>query len=385
MDLTRSLIGRPVRCLRGCWGWLSNLLNGSKQGPHVYNLPCFQKYLSLLSVARPRKPRPWHNVGVTLNHHDLLEGGESLDTLKENKIDRGISRMEAFLKRKKRRLSPDEGLTASEQADEPTEVKLAILSSLHSDIDQEALLDILLAHDGNVDEASSALRHQSQPKRASGVIGSQASLKQFATFPSGRSPSPKKAKMLSKKGKTLFLYDPEDIEEHTPCSIIHNFLPADLANDLLSELLEESKTYEKITFKLFDTVVASPHTSSFYLGSIDASDQHKREYLYNGATLTVYSIPKSHALYSMIKRPDRLPRTFAKLRLSSTAPSPSSKQLSTLRLRAASQRATPTVVSCVTSPRRHGCRTPPSSTATTVPPSLWAGTQTSSHTWAREQ
>ncbi|KKY38579.1 putative grf zinc finger domain-containing protein [Diaporthe ampelina] len=51
-------------------------------------------------------------------------------------------------------------------------------------------------------------------------------------------------------------------------------------------MLEESKTFEKITFKLFDNVVSSPHTSSFYVDSHDEMRKQKIDYLYNGARLT---------------------------------------------------------------------------------------------------
>lgn len=42
-------------------------------------------------------------------------------------------------------------------------------------------------------------------------------------------------------------------------------------------MLEESKTFEKITFKLFDNVVSSPHTSSFYVDSHDEMQKQKIE------------------------------------------------------------------------------------------------------------
>ncbi|KAK7738910.1 hypothetical protein SLS63_002247 [Diaporthe eres] len=181
--------------------------------------------------------------------------------------------------------------------DEPTEVKLAILSSLHPDFSQEALLDILLEHDGSVAATSvslsvpstsrSLLSSSSSPNKAANSVVSQTSLKNFAAAHSADGvPAAKKTKLLSRKGATLHLFDPDDIAEHTPCSIIHNFLPSDLANGLLTEMLEESKTFEKITFKLFDNVVSSPHTSSFYVDSHDEMRKQKIEYLYNGARLT---------------------------------------------------------------------------------------------------
>lgn len=84
-------------------------------------------------------------------------------------------------------------------------------------------------------------------------------------------------KLLSRRGATLHLFDPADIEDHTPCSVIHNFLPTEMANDLLQEMLKESKSFEKITFKLFDNVVTSPHTSSFYVDSFDEMQRQKFE------------------------------------------------------------------------------------------------------------
>ncbi|CAM1511436.1 Fc.00g089490.m01.CDS01 [Cosmosporella sp. VM-42] len=192
--------------------------------------------------------------------------------------------MKAFLTRPKKRKSSPEPLLHIPETDEPTEVKLALLSSLCPSLDQESLLDILLAHDGSVSEASASLKTPPPIKKTgSSVIGYQQSLKQY-TFPT-ESTSPTKKKLKSKKGSTLHLYDPDDVAEHTPCTIIHNFLPPEEANELLRELLEESKTYEKITFKLFDNVVASPHTSSFYVESYDEIKRQKTDYHYNGARL----------------------------------------------------------------------------------------------------
>lgn len=201
--------------------------------------------------------------------------------------------MDAFLHRPKRKPSPD-----CPSDDEPTEVKLALLSSLHPELGQDTLLDVLLAHDGAVAEASAVLQNTRSKPKGSGVIGSQQSLRLYAvplptdaTLASGDCTSPARKKLKSKKGSTLHLYDPEDVAEYTPCTIIHNFLPPTLANDLLSELLEESKSFEKITFKLFDNVVASPHTSSFYVETDNEMHSQKTDYHYNGAKLIVGLFP----------------------------------------------------------------------------------------------
>lgn len=209
--------------------------------------------------------------------------------------------MEAFVTRKKRKASSssNEVGCVEDREEESTDVKLALLSSLCPNVPQDVLLDVLLAHDGSVSEAATYLRLPTPVAKPGGQVGSQTSLRSFATAPSterSQSPSPKKARLLSRKGATLHLFDPEDISQHTPCTIIHNFLAPDEANDLLRELLEESKSYERITFKLFDNVVSSPHTSSFYVGSVDEMNRQKLEYLYNGARLTVTNRQPSWAL-----------------------------------------------------------------------------------------
>lgn len=167
--------------------------------------------------------------------------------------------------------------------DESTEVKLAMLASLvadeGTDIDQDMLFDLLLAHDGSVEAAVDAFhskpdkwKNKKKLKIESGVIGQQTSLRSL--FPQTSSASPEKKStgyattLLSRRGRTLNLYDPVDVEAHTPCTLVHNFLPPALANDFLREMLAEAKTFgDPYTFKLFDQVVSSPHTSCFYLES----------------------------------------------------------------------------------------------------------------------
>ncbi|KAH0541447.1 hypothetical protein FGG08_004056 [Glutinoglossum americanum] len=197
--------------------------------------------------------------------------------------------MDAFVSRKRRRLStPADAASSTRIApnaqEDSTELKLAILSSLHPNIDQGVLLEVLLSSEGSVDEASRALLNQAfapdgeSPRKKSNIHGAitsqqQTSLSSFITPPPTRdgstSPQKRPPRTLAKKGKTVHLFSPEDIAAHTPCSIIHNFLPAEEANALLEELLEESKTFERQTFKLFDNVVQSPHTACFYVASLE--------------------------------------------------------------------------------------------------------------------
>ncbi|KAI0529866.1 hypothetical protein GGR58DRAFT_281410 [Xylaria digitata] len=198
--------------------------------------------------------------------------------------------MDAFLRGTKRKSASTTQESAQDDEEDSTEVKLAMLASLYPNISQEVLLDALLNNSGSVDQAASSLldvQKESPKKSRAMTIGSQTSLRSFASKSSSieGSGAAKKAKLLSKKGTTLYLYDPKDIADHAPCSIIHNFLSQEEANDLLREMLEESKSFQKVTFKLFDNVVQSPHTSSFYVGTDTEVNTQKHEYFYYGGQL----------------------------------------------------------------------------------------------------
>lgn len=209
--------------------------------------------------------------------------------------------MEGFVSRK-RKLSPENHRSTSPPIgknnidpssipndNDSTDFKLAMLSSLHPHMEQQVLLDILLACNGSLEETLASLRTPDNSPRKSAAAGYQSSLSSFiASNPLDDSGNPsKRSKLLSKKGKTLHLYSPEDVAAHTPCSIIHNFLSPEDANALLLELLQEAPTYERMTFKLFDNVVQSPHTACFYVEGSREQTIQKNEYIYNGARIDV--------------------------------------------------------------------------------------------------
>jgi hypothetical protein len=141
--------------------------------------------------------------------------------------------------------------------DSSTELKIALLESLHPGTDQSALLEALVEADGSVEEAMRLLQARAKRLKAepSSKPGRQASLASFNITSNRERP-----KSLTKRGTTLHLYSPEDIEAYTPCSIIHNFLPSEQADELLRVLLAESPTFRRQKFKMFDRVVESPHT-----------------------------------------------------------------------------------------------------------------------------
>jgi len=218
--------------------------------------------------------------------------------------------MDQFVVKKRQRDNEASAITTNstrtDEEEESTEVKLAILVSVLPDHDQSALLEALLSCDGVVEAAVDMLMGQGSqphsPKRrrvAPTIIGYQSSLSDFVGS-SGISSA--QVKSLTKKGKTLYLYSPEDIAAHTPCSIIHNFLPADIADPLLHELLQESLTFGRETFRLFDNVVTSPHSMSFYVDDLDLQAQ-KTEYVYNGSYIAdVRKTPDQMRLVSHLVR-----------------------------------------------------------------------------------
>lgn len=200
--------------------------------------------------------------------------------------------MDTFISRKRRRISPSPGPDPvkgeEEEEEESTDYKLAILASTHPELDQALLLDILLAHEGSLQKASDSLllkRTASSPTKTS-VVGYQSSLRDFATMSNGSDERNKRPKLISKKGKMLHLFSPEDVATHTPCTIVHNFLPPKEADELLQELLPQAETFERMTFKLFDNVVTSPHTACFYVDGLEEQKRQQTEYIYNGAPMT---------------------------------------------------------------------------------------------------
>ena len=200
--------------------------------------------------------------------------------------------MDSFVSRKRRRLSADDDgalqhlAAAPGEDDDSTDVKLAILSSLHHGRPQEDLLEVLLSCDGSVERALAMLDSREEltsppPSKKTATIGVQSALP-FGKTLSLNGPT---SQPLTKKGRTLHLFRPEDIAAHTPCSIVHNFLPPALANALLEELLPEVPSFTSATFRLFDNVVKSPHTASFYVDPSMLAEQ-RHTYLYNGSYLS---------------------------------------------------------------------------------------------------
>ncbi|CAI7595272.1 unnamed protein product [Penicillium crustosum] len=209
--------------------------------------------------------------------------------------------MDAFISRKRPRLlSPSEETKhdSPDPCEDSTDTKLAILLSLFPTIKQDELLDILVSCEGSVESVTELLSAKSSTgctpvskKRAAvtSTPGMQTSLSShvFTTAQDGSMKplheiASKKKLPHPQKGKTLHLYSPEDIATYTPCTIIHNFLPAKEANALLLELLDESKHFSRYDFQIFNRPVQSPHTYAVYVSTPEEHRQQTSEYIYDG-------------------------------------------------------------------------------------------------------
>jgi alkylated DNA repair dioxygenase AlkB len=200
--------------------------------------------------------------------------------------------MDSYVSRKRRRPSqsrPSSPPLSGQGDAEDTDFKLAILASLHPEKAQDILLDYLLAYNGSVEEACAAINTPATAtpaRKRSAATGYQSSLASFAISKDDTAQSPAPRKQLTRKGQTLHMYTPEAIENNTPCSIIHNFLPAADADSLLKELLEEAPAFRRDVFQLFDRAVKSPHTMGFYVDTPQEIKQQKDQYAYNGSYIT---------------------------------------------------------------------------------------------------
>lgn len=219
----------------------------------------------------------------------------------------GEAAMEEIRRHKPKRIKPStEAVELAKTADtdedtESTEFKLAVLASLHPEKSQDVHLDYLTAYGGSAYKASQAMSCGFDvvvKRKRPAANGHQSSIHAFATQNASSSESPRAAiRPLTKKGKTLHLYSPKDVETHTPCSIVHNFLPKEDADTLLKELLEQVPSFERGTFQLFERTVQSAHTWKFYVDTLEAVIEQQTKYVYDG----VYEAQVSQTTPEMLK------------------------------------------------------------------------------------
>ncbi|KAF9102373.1 hypothetical protein BGX29_004687 [Mortierella sp. GBA35] len=81
--------------------------------------------------------------------------------------------------------------------------------------------------------------------------------------------------------KPLILYNPEDVAKHCPCTLIFNVLDKDLASRLLTVMLEDSETWNRNRWWLFERMVESPHKTSYFAERNDDMEE-VAGWTYNG-------------------------------------------------------------------------------------------------------
>lgn len=235
--------------------------------------------------------------------------------------------------KRERSLSPplgNEELEEDEGLD--TDTKIAILSSLFSDVELEMVLEILVRNGGVLGRARRELEggviqkgmggekgndrkrvktanvgRAGKEVKGSGsqggiastggfkVITQQTSLPSFLLNQNGLSYGNIGAGPASlpkpRKGHPLLLFSPEQISALTPTTLITTFLSTDVANTLLTELIKEAESFPKkqdMRFNLFENKqVYSRHTNGFFVRSDDNGRRDMKEwyeagYLYNG-------------------------------------------------------------------------------------------------------
>ncbi|KAF8454181.1 hypothetical protein BGX38DRAFT_1295271 [Terfezia claveryi] len=168
-----------------------------------------------------------------------------------------------------------------------TDTKLAILSSLFPLVAHEVLLEVLVTAEGSLETAQKILggggvtgaAPQNSKRGTVSSSGAQASLSSYlpaATSSSSTTNTTNNNNGISslmprpQKGKPLLLFKPEHVAALTPCTLITGFLPGEVANELLLELVREAQGFVKkgsreVRFVLWGKEVWSRHTSALYV------------------------------------------------------------------------------------------------------------------------
>ncbi|KAK0458459.1 uncharacterized protein EV420DRAFT_1542361, partial [Desarmillaria tabescens] len=185
-------------------------------------------------------------------------------------------------------------------ATDDTDMLIALVYSLlqsnssqpasHSD---EAVLDALVQHNGNVEAAVQHLNNRGKKRKRTNDLTSWLGNKPNKSKPAvdlmtvlrQAPPSPSKKKPVSPP--PLLLSNPTMVAQHTPCTMHLSVLPPDLACQLFYTMVDASRGWKRNKWWLFDRVVESPHRTSFFArengaeGSGDAWQEAAR-FWYNG-------------------------------------------------------------------------------------------------------
>ncbi|PCH38134.1 hypothetical protein WOLCODRAFT_130701 [Wolfiporia cocos MD-104 SS10] len=126
-----------------------------------------------------------------------------------------------------------------------------------------------------------------------------------------RQPNSSKSASRPPRFPPLTLATPSLVKQHTPCTLHHSILPPELACRLFYTMLDASKGWQKNRWWLFDRVVESPHTTSFYVrhdsSAISDNESDMREaalYWYNGRQTVppLTFLPEMEAACEIVER-----------------------------------------------------------------------------------
>jgi alkylated DNA repair dioxygenase AlkB len=158
--------------------------------------------------------------------------------------------------------NPAPSVATRSSSNTDTETKLEQITSVYNEISPETALEMLISCNGKVAEVlellgpTAAEFTKSAPKSEY-----QSTLKRFVD----QEPLSFSKKLRTDvKGKTIHIFDPEQVEHLVPCTMKLKVFPPDLADKLLQFLLEDSQTWTQNQFYMFERQVASHHTTAFY-------------------------------------------------------------------------------------------------------------------------
>ncbi|KAH9180575.1 hypothetical protein EDB89DRAFT_2216960 [Lactarius sanguifluus] len=163
---------------------------------------------------------------------------------------------------------------------EDTDTLLALLCSLLPDnfsYSQQALIEVLLQTEGNVEMAAGILlKQRSSPQKKPRSEGSATAIttkrdqlpisKPVKNLLEVLRPQPPQASATANASRLppLTLSNPSLVTQHTPCTLHLGVLPPELACRLFYTMLHEAQDWTKNKWWLFDRMVESPHRSSLY-------------------------------------------------------------------------------------------------------------------------
>lgn len=186
--------------------------------------------------------------------------------------------------------------------DKDADLKIAILKSLFDDRFSNGRLRVVLKdHKGDVEACTDALLLEGQQKEDNGDVeeSTNALLLAGQDMTHIKNNDPKITLLTQQNQKSnafTLLKQPnqksrnqaitlkkDDIPNILPCSYLDNFLPGELANELLSHMLQDSKDWSPLPVVLFGKQLISHHTTALY-------SNQEVAFFYQGSKSTSFKI-----------------------------------------------------------------------------------------------